>query len=207
MIMRVADAELLPFAFTNLAETAAGYAGELQKLRDFRADAIAERSRQLDEGVFAATNDPRRPTSPPRREEPVPALNFAPLVNAVDLLRRMAEDYEAAVGKAHEGAGAGLDRASLGPVNAKLIQAEHALTSPEGLPKRPWYQHLLYAPGLYTGYGVKTMPGAREAIEQGRWEEANTELARIAVVLEAQAKLIRSAADDLRRAMGQALTP
>lgn len=144
-IMRVAGAELLPFAFTNLAETAAGYAGELQKLRDLRAETIAERARQLDEGVFAATNDPRRPAAPPRRE--VPALNFAPLVNAVDLLRRIADDYEAAVGKAHDGGGSVLDRVPLSGVNAKLIQAEHALTSREGLPKRPWYQHLLYAPG------------------------------------------------------------
>jgi N-acetylated-alpha-linked acidic dipeptidase len=206
-IMRVAGAELLPFGFTNLAETAAGYAGELQRLRDARADAVAERSRQLDEGVFAATSDPRRPTTPPAREAPAPALNFAPLVNAVDLLRRMADDYEAAVGKAHESGGSALDRVSLGAVNAKLIQAEHALTNPDGLPQRPWYQHLLYAPGLYTGYGVKTMPGAREAIELGRWDDANTELGRIAVALEAQAKLVRSAADELRRALGQPPIP
>ena len=202
MVMRVAGAEVLPFGFTNMAETAAGYADQLQKLRDARAVEIAERSRQLDEGVFEATNDPRRPTKAPKREQPVPALNFAPLSNAVDLLRRMADDYETALGKAEA-----LDRASLGGVNAKLIQAERALTSPEGLPKRPWYRHLLYAPGLYTGYGVKTMPGGREAIEQGRWDEANTELARIATALEAQARLVRSAADELRRALGQPPIP
>jgi N-acetylated-alpha-linked acidic dipeptidase len=207
MVMRVAGAELLPFGFTNMAETAAGYVTELQKLRDARAEAIAERSRQLDEGVFTATNDPRRPQSAPPREAPAPALNFAPLQNAVDLLRRMADDYEVALGKASANGGAALDRASLGGVNAKLIQAERALTSPEGLPKRPWYQHLLYAPGLYTGYGVKTMPGAREAIELGRWDEANTELGRIAGAIEAQARLVRSATDELRRALGQGLTP
>ncbi len=207
MMMRVADAELLPFAFTNMAETATGYVGELQKLREARSDTIAERSRELDEGVFAATNDPHEPMAAPPRQDPVPALNFAPLQNAVDVLRRMADDYEAAVGKAQDNGGSALDRAPLAGVNAKLIQAERALTSPEGLPKRSWYRHLLYAPGLYTGYGVKTMPGAREAIEQGRWDEANTELGRIAVALEAQARLVRSAADELRRAMGQALTP
>ncbi len=207
MIMRVADAELLPFAFTNMAETASGYVSELEKLRELRADSVTERSRELDEGVYAATNDPHEPMSAPARQAPVPALNFAPLQNAVDLLHRMADDYEEAVEKAQDNGGTALDRAPLGGVNAKLIQAEHALTSPDGLPKRPWYQHLLYAPGLYTGYGVKTMPGAREAIELGRWDEANTELGRIAVAVEAQAKVVRSAADELRRAMGQALTP
>jgi N-acetylated-alpha-linked acidic dipeptidase len=82
---------------------------------------------------------------------------------------------------------------SLASVNAKLIQAERALLADAGLPTRPWYKHLLYAPGLYTGYGVKTMPAAREAIEQGRWDEANAELARIAAGLNAEAALIRSA--------------
>jgi N-acetylated-alpha-linked acidic dipeptidase len=82
-------------------------------------------------------------------------------------------------------------------VNTRLLQAERAMTHPAGLPTRPWYKHLLYAPGLYTGYGVKTMPAAREAIERGRWDEANVELARIAAALEAEAALVRSARDAL----------
>jgi N-acetylated-alpha-linked acidic dipeptidase len=196
-IMRLADAELLPFAFTNMAETIGGYLSELQKLRDTRAEAIAERNRQLDEGVFAATSDPREPTLAPKREAPAPYLNVAALQNAVDGLRRAADDYEAAVTKAHENGGAALARASLVGINAKLLQAERALTSPTGLPKRPWYKHLMYAPGLYTGYGVKTMPAAREAIELGRWDEANSELGRIAEVIDAQARLVRSAAEAL----------
>ena len=196
-VMRLADAELLPFGFTNLAETARGYLGELQKLRDTRADQIAERGRQLDEGVFTATSDPREPTQAPKRETPPPHLNFAVLQNAIDALQRAADDYERVVQRAHENGGAALSRGSLASVNTKLLQAERAMTSPAGLPTRPWYKHLLYAPGLYTGYGVKTMPAAREAIERGRWDEANVELARVAGALEAEAALVRSARDAL----------
>jgi len=200
MAMRLADAELLPFAFTNLAETAKGYLTELQRLRDTRADQIAERNRQLDEGIYSATNDPREPTIAPKRQDPAPFLNFTPVQNAVDALQKAADDYEHAVQRAQENGGDALAKASLAAVNAKLIQAERAMLADAGLPTRPWYKHLLYAPGLYTGYGVKTMPAAREAIEQGRWDEANTELARIAAGLAAEAALVRSAREALEAA-------
>ncbi|HJQ21921.1 MAG TPA: transferrin receptor-like dimerization domain-containing protein, partial [Gemmatimonadaceae bacterium] len=200
MVMRLADAELLPFAFTNLAETAKGYLGELQRLRDTRADQIAERNKELDEGVYTATLDPHEPTVAPPRQDPPPYLNFAPVQNGIDALQKAADDYERAVQQAQENGGASLARASIASVNAKLIQAERAMLSDAGLPSRPWYKHLLYAPGLYTGYGVKTMPAAREAIEQGRWVEANTELARIGGALDAEAALIRSARDALEAA-------
>jgi N-acetylated-alpha-linked acidic dipeptidase len=200
-VMRLAGAELLPFGFTNLAETAKGYLGELQKLRDTRDDQIAERNRQLEEGVFSATSDPKEPTQAPKRETPPPHLNFAALQNAIDALQHAADDYERVVQRAHENGGAALSRASLASVNTKLLQAERAMTNPAGLPGRPWYKHLLYAPGLYTGYGVKTMPAAREAIERGRWDEANVELARVAAALEAEAALVRSARDALDAAI------
>jgi N-acetylated-alpha-linked acidic dipeptidase len=200
MVMRLANAELLPFGFTNLAETAKGYLTELQKLRDTRAEQIAERAQSLDEGVYSATNDPRNPTIAPKRETAPPFLNFAALQNSIDRLQQAADDYEKAVQRAHENGGVALAWASVATVNAKLIQAERAMTSPSGLPSRPWYKHLLYAPGLYTGYGVKTMPAAREAIEQGRWDEANVELGRIAAALDAEATLVRSAREALEAA-------
>jgi len=79
-------------------------------------------------------------------------------------------------------------------VNAALLRSERVLTSMDGLPKRPWYRHLLYAPGYYTGYGVKTMPGAREAIEQGEWNDVDAQIARIAGVLMAEATVAHQAA-------------
>ena len=85
-------------------------------------------------------------------------------------------------------------------VNEQLLRSERLLTSPEGLPRRPWYRHLLYAPGFYTGYGVKTMPGAREAIEEGEWSDVNNEIARIAAALQHEAALVTTLADELNKA-------
>jgi len=199
-VMRLADADLLPFRFSNLSSTVTGYARDLQKLRDRRAEDIEERNRERDEGTFAALNDPRRPTQPPPAEPPAPQLNFAPLLNAVDSLAHAAARYETAYERwtaANSGvtqAGAAVDAGTLAAINAQLLRSERLLTSDTGLPARPWYQHLLYAPGLYTGYGVKTMPGAREAIEQGQWRAAESEMQRIATALDNEAALVSEAA-------------
>ena len=85
-------------------------------------------------------------------------------------------------------------------VNAQLIRSERVLLSPEGLLRRPWYKHLLYAPGIYAGYGAKTLPGAREAIELKRYAEADGEIARIAKVLHDEAALVDAAAGELEQA-------
>ena len=120
-----------------------------------------------------------------------PHLNFAPLENAVDLLTRSAARYEAALAKAG-------DRAPVS-VNARLIDSERKLTDPAGLPNRGWFQHMIYAPGFYTGYDVKTIPGVREAIEQKRWAEADAQIVRVAKVLEGEAELLESAAAEIGR--------
>ena len=199
-VMRLADAELLPHEFTALAETVQGYSDELQKLRDADADRVAERNRELEEGAYRATNDPRHPLTEPARQDPTPALAFAPLQNAVDSLARAAARYDRAYTRA--AANGAAFRVAADSVNAKLLASERALTAPDGLPKRPWYRHLVYAPGYYTGYGVKTLPAAREAIEQRQWAEADTQMARIAKVLTAEATLAADAAAILERAAG-----
>jgi N-acetylated-alpha-linked acidic dipeptidase len=198
-VMRLADADVLPFSFTDLAETARDYAKELQSLRDRRADEITERNTAIDEGAYAATNDPRAPTIAPPRLAPAPHLNFAPLLDALDSLDHASKRYETAYAK-WNGTGptlagtAGGGSTSLHALNTQLLGSERLLTSPEGLPRRGWYRHLLYAPGFYTGYGVKTMPGAREAIEQGSWNEAEAEIRRIAAVVALEAGHVSRAA-------------
>ena len=196
IVMRTANAEVLPFQFSQLAETAANYASELKALRSSEAARIAETNRQLDEGVFEATNDPRNPLRPPPREQPAPQLEFSVVDNAVDSLVRAARRYEQAQATA-----VAINFASIafGQVNALLRMSDQAMLLPEGLPKRPWFKHSLYAPGLYTGYGVKTMPGPREAIDQHDWKSANVELARVAGALDKEAALIHRAAALLER--------
>lgn len=198
-VMRLADAELLPFDFTNFADTVRKYAQELSKLLKAKQDEIRERNRQIEEGVFTATADPKETSVPPTVEEVPPQLNFAPLENAVEALARGAEHYQKAWQKAHENGGAALSRASFRAVNAKLIESERRLTSPDGLPGRPWFKHQIYAPGAYTGYGVKTIPGVREAIEQKKWQEAEAQVGRVAHILTDEAALIESAASELEK--------
>jgi N-acetylated-alpha-linked acidic dipeptidase len=196
LVLRLADAELLPFEFGDFADTMQEYTKDLKKLLERKQAAVAERNREIEEGVFRATSDPRRPTLAPPQEEVPPHLNFAPLENALVALQRSAERY----GRARAAAeGHALPRDVLSRVNALLVRSERVLLSPEGLPRRPWYRHLLYAPGTYAGYGAKTMPGAREAIELKRYSEADPQIARIAKALHDEAALVDSAAAELEK--------
>ena len=196
-VLRISDADIVPYEFTGFADTIHKYVKELQTLLKNKQDEVRERNRQLDEDVFRATFDPRKPTVAPKREEVAPHLNFAPLENAADGLTRSAERYKSAMGKARrQGNFAGSPQA-LNALNQKLLQSERRLLDNAGLPRRPWYRHMIYAPGVYTGYGVKTIPGVREAIEQKRWQEAEGEIRRVAKVLEGEAELVNSAAVDV----------
>ena len=197
-VMRFADAEVLPYDFVDFADTVQKYTKDLQKLLADKQEEINERNKEIDEGVFKATFDPRRPTVAPPREDVPPHLNFAPMQNAADALARSAERYH----KALSAKQAGLDQddaASLAALNTQLIGSERALANDEGLPRRPWYKHLLYAPGVYSGYGVKTVPGVREGIEQKRYAEADQEIARVAKALQEESALIDSAAQKLEQ--------
>jgi N-acetylated-alpha-linked acidic dipeptidase len=198
-VVRMADADLLPFEFGNLAETVQGYAAELKELRDNVAAQIAETNRELEDGVFGATNDPRSPLQPPKAQPLAPALNFAPLDNADGSLTRAASRYEKAFNTA---IAAGADAATFARVNGIVRRADQALLDDKGLPKRPWYKHLLYAPGLYTGYGVKTVPGVREAIEQKSWAEADVEIGRVAAAVQREADLVNRASEVLSKKPG-----
>jgi N-acetylated-alpha-linked acidic dipeptidase len=195
IVIRTADADVLPFQFTSLADTAQTYVRELQALLKEQQDSARERNRQIEEGVFQATADPRRPLKAPMVEEVAPAINFAPLENGANALTRAADRYK----KALDAAKGTLSADAIAAVNARLIQSERQLTDADGLPRRPWYRHLLYAPGYYTGYAVKTMPGVREGIEQKAYAEAEREVARVARALEREAALIDAAAADLEQ--------
>jgi N-acetylated-alpha-linked acidic dipeptidase len=186
-VMRLASADVLPYQFNNLAETVRGYVGEVKALREDMAQRAAENNRMVDEGTIAATADPKEPVRQPGRMADVPHVNFAPLDNAVDALTRAAADYERAFSAATRQlpAAATLDKA-----NGMLRDVERMFTSPDGLPRRPWYKHLLYAPGLYTGYGVKTLPGVRESIELSDWDLAAREVTRLSLAIEAGANHI-----------------
>jgi N-acetylated-alpha-linked acidic dipeptidase len=198
-VMRLADAEVLPFDFVNLADTVGMYTKNLEKLLADKQEEIRERNQELDEGLFKATFDPRRPTVAPLREEVPPHLNFAPMQNAVDSLTRSAKHYQQALAKTQASSGDDAMAAKLAALNRELIESERRLTNADGLPRRPWYKHLLYAPGVYSGYGVKTVPGVREGIELKRYTEAEQEIVRVAKALEDESALVESAAKQLEQ--------
>ncbi|MGO9269902.1 MAG: M28 family metallopeptidase [Terriglobia bacterium] len=196
-VMRLADAELLPFDFTEFADTLHEYLDELQKLAGDKRDGIIEQNKEIEDGALTATADPTKPFVPPAVEPVPPFLNFAPLENGVAEISRSAEHYQRALEKAQQNGGAVLAHASLDRLNQALMESERKLTSPEGLPRRPWYVHQIYAPGFYTGYGVKTIPLVREAIEQKQWGEADRGMGLVGNILVGEAALIESAASEL----------
>jgi N-acetylated-alpha-linked acidic dipeptidase len=198
-VMRLADADLLPYNFTGFADTIHRYLDELQKLWQTKQDEAVERNKEIEEGVFTAVADPRKTSVPPPVLEVPPHLNFAPLQNASDALTHSAERYQKALEKVSTNGELAVSPAELQALNQKLMQSERKLTSPEGLPGRPWFEHLIYAPGQYTGYDVKTIPGVREAIEQKKWKEADQEIVRAANALQAEATLVDSAAQELEK--------
>ncbi len=200
-VIRLADAEVLPFEFTHLADAVSGYVADVRALVRQRQDEARERNRQIGDGVFAAVNDPRRPLVPPPVEPVAPAMNFAPLENAATALEAAAARYQQALRAAEPRLAQNPEVVSA--VNAKLMQSERQLLDPAGLPRRPWYRHLLYAPGFYTGYSVKTLPAVREAIEQAMYQEVDGEVARAAKAIEREAALVNAAAGDLERVAGR----
>jgi N-acetylated-alpha-linked acidic dipeptidase len=197
-VMRLADAEVLPFDFVDFADTIQKYTKELEKLLADKQEEIRERNQELEEGVFKATLDPRRPTVPPMKEELPPHLNFAPMQNAADALAKSAEHYHHAW--AHKQSTLSETQAeSLRALNQQLMQSERKLTNDDGLPRRSWYKHLLYAPGVYSGYDVKTVPSVREGIELKRYAEAEQEIGRVAKALQDESALIDAAAQLLEK--------
>jgi N-acetylated-alpha-linked acidic dipeptidase len=195
-VLRLADADLLPFEFTRAAGRISRYVADVQKLVEtMRADTV-EHNRRVDDGVFAsAANPAERLVVPPRRDA-VPAFDFTPLANAVERLTVAARRYDAKAGAAVADSTGG---AALAAANGVLVTAERALTRSEGLPRRPWFRHQIYAPGFYTGYGVKTLPAVREAIEERNYTEASAQIPKVAETIEAYAAEIEKAAAALEQ--------
>jgi N-acetylated-alpha-linked acidic dipeptidase len=198
-VLRLADAEVIPFEFGDLADVVHKYTEDLQNLLKHKQEQIEERNLELEEGVFLATSDPQHPKGPPEAEATPPELNFAPLQNAAKALAASAKRYQKAVSKTQPRFNDPKQGANVQELNQILVQAERCLTDPAGLPRRPWFKHLLYAPGVYSGYGAKTMPGVREGIELGRYGEAEKEIVRVAKVLDAETALLDSASTILDR--------
>jgi N-acetylated-alpha-linked acidic dipeptidase len=187
--MRLADAETLPIRFEGFARAVSGYVDELVKLADKMRTDTDDTNKMLADHTLELAADPHIPYIAPAPKGAVPYLSFAPLQNAVVRLKKSS----AAFAEQEKKTTAALPLETRRQLDQILIQCDRALIREAGLPRRPWYKHQIYAPGYYTGYGVKTIPGVRESIEERNWAEAGTQIPLAAMTLEAMAVQIDKA--------------
>jgi N-acetylated-alpha-linked acidic dipeptidase len=195
-IMRLAAADLIPVDYSPQADAIAKYEAELEKLLKDKQEEYTERKLQIEEGVFKATSDPRRPVLPPPAEPIPPFINFAPMKNAITLLKASADRYTAALAAfAAKGAPA-LPQHSLALINDDLLRVSRSFLNQNGLPDRPWFKNQIYAPGAYTGYGAKPIAAVREYMDERRWRDAESQVPQVGHAIENAAAAIDKGAAD-----------
>ncbi len=172
--LRLANAPRLPFEFSAFVDNVATYVAEIEKLADDMREATEKTNKLIADGVYAIALNPNSKFGPPTEKAPVPYFNFAPLRNTLGRLEAAATAFDAT---------AAAHATTSEEINNLLFTSERLLTRDAGLDGRTWYKHHIYAPGFYTGYGVKTIPGVREAIEQREYEKVAPQIEIAASVL------------------------
>ncbi|MGI8786407.1 MAG: M28 family metallopeptidase [Pyrinomonadaceae bacterium] len=178
MTLRLADADVLPIEFTDFADTISTYINEITKLTDQMREDTKSMNKMISDGTLQAAQDPTETFIVPKPKADVPFINFAPLENALAKLQTSAKNYQTT------SKDKSISTAAQKQLDEILMQTERALTNDAGLPRRDWFKHQIYAPGFYTGYGVKTLPGVREAIEQRDWKEAGEQISIVSRTIE-----------------------
>ena len=171
--LRIANAQRLPFEFAGLTDNIALYLSEIEALTDALRSGTEDTNSLIDAGTYDLALDPTKNLGAPSSNQPVPYFNFARLHNALTRLDAAATAYEGKV-----------DQPASAEVNRLLYSSERLLTRRHGLAGRPWFKHHLYAPGFYTGYGVKTLPGVRESIEQLQFDAVDEQIVIAAQMIE-----------------------
>ena len=175
--LRLANAEVLPFELTQWQSTVEGYLGEVMKtLEDMRSE-VEKHNKLVKKDAYGLTMDPKKPVAPAKMEAEIPYLDFSPLQNVMADLKTSTDTFSKIDLMA-------LSAAKKAQLNKELMGMEQVLLQDKGLPRRDWFKHQIYAPGFYTGYGVKTLPGVREAIEQKEWKEAQEQIGVLATTLQ-----------------------
>jgi N-acetylated-alpha-linked acidic dipeptidase len=192
LMLRLADADILPFKFTNSDETINQYIFDLMKLTDDMREETKLFNENINKKYFLYASDPTQTYIVPPLKTEVPYIDFTPLQNAQLRLKATVSEYDNLIKELAE-TDIILSEEKVKELNEILMHSERALTLPDGLPGRPWYVHQIYAPGFYTGYGVKTLPAVSEAIEERDWQEATKQVKIVAGVLDNYASIINSA--------------
>ncbi len=179
-MLRLANADVLPFDFNSFYKTVADYVTEIKKLLDDARAETEQENKMIKDKLYDLAKDPTKSIQSPKPKDEVPFINFSSLENALVQLKKKAEEFQQQYNN-----GTGLPAEKQKELNEILYKAERSLINDKGLPRRPWYKHQIYAPGYYTGYGVKTLPGIREAIEQRNWKEAQDNIEIVSKTMDA----------------------
>jgi N-acetylated-alpha-linked acidic dipeptidase len=187
-MLRLANADVLPFDYNILTNTIAGYLTDIKGLIDQMRNDVEIENKLIAEKVYLLAADSKIKRALPVSQSSVPYLEFGSLENAMYALTQSTQQLKNLLGKADQ-----LNAIDLAKLNNILFTAEQSLLNEKGLPRRPWYKHQVYAPGFYTGYGVKTLPGIREGIEEKNWKEAQDRIALLATTLMSFDAVMRNA--------------
>ncbi len=172
IVLRLANADVLPLEFKQWHATVADYLKEIMDETDKMRKDIEKHNSLVSKNAFELAADPRKAFVKPTAKETIPYLDFSPVQNSLAKLSNSITAFEAVSLEA-------LPTAKQEALNKVMLGTEQVLTDVSGLPRRSWFRHQLYAPGFYTGYGVKTLPGVREAVEQKDWKEAQEQIQKL----------------------------
>lgn len=195
LVLRLSEADILPFRFVNMAENIGSFIESNKKLAKAVEKKTENRNKLLDKKAFTISGNPKKTYLPPKRLSLVPDFDFTPLDESHKRLEVSAWKYEKALAGVKKGF---LSAEQKSQVNQLLREVEQAMTRSDGLPRRKWFKNMIYAPGFYTGYGVKTLPGIREGLEERNWDETHFYILEVAKALDRAAAKINAAADILK---------
>ena len=195
LVLRLSEADILPFRFVNMAENIGSFIESNKKLAEAVEKKTENQNKLLDKKAFTIAGNPKKTYLPPKRLSVVPDFDFSPLDESHKRLEASAWKYEKALTGVKKGV---LSAEKKSQVNQLLREVEQAMTRSDGLPRRKWFKNMIYAPGFYTGYGVKTLPGIREGLEERNWDETHFYILEVAKALDRAAAKINAAADILK---------
>jgi len=192
-MLRMANADVLPFDVSSFYNTVNEYVTELKALVENARNETEQKNQMIGDRLFDLAKDPVKNFNSPKVKEAVPYLDFSNLENAVAKLKKSSAEFQEQYCNATQ-----LPADKLLKLNEILFKAERSLLNEKGLPHRAWYKHQIYAPGLYTGYGVKTLPGIREALEQRNWNQAQENIEIVSKTLQAYTNQVQLAINNMR---------
>ena len=190
LVLRLSEADILPFRFVNMVDNIGKFVEQNKKLSEDIRKSTKSLNDLLDNNDFAISSNPKKTYLPPKRLRQVPEFDFKPLDAALARLSTSAWKYEEALLKFQKGS---LSPERKSKINALLRSVDQAFINSKGLPRRDWFKNMMYAPGYYTGYGVKTLPGIREGLEERKWNEVRLYIKEVSKALDRASENINSA--------------